>query len=252
MVCASKEGSFRASSELLLERSAPRTKCSSNHAEGVMLHEAEGRSSSAANITHITYTGPSMNPLLKSGDLLEVVPVNGRGLRIGDVILFSCPEEGRKVVHRVKAITAQGIRTKGDNNSRIDAWIVLHENVIGCVTRAQRGKRWRRIQGGWPGHCVGTLLGILRQVNLKLSFVLHPVYHWGSSTDWLKKAAGRFFQTRVIALRRPGGAELHLLMGRRLIGTLSPGESRWFIRRPYRLVVDETSLPHGPNGARHT
>jgi hypothetical protein len=42
------------------------------------------------------------------------------------------------------------------------------------------------------------------------------------------------------------GKELQLLMGRRVIGRWLPGMSRWHIRRPFRLFVDEASLPENP------
>jgi signal peptidase I len=48
---------------------------------------------------YITYSGPSMNPTLKSGDLLEVAPYSGRTIQRGDVILFYREEEDRKIVH---------------------------------------------------------------------------------------------------------------------------------------------------------
>jgi hypothetical protein len=35
-------------------------------------------------------------------------------------------------------------------------------------------------------------------------------------------------------------------MGRRVIGRWLPGMSRWHIRRPFRLFVDEASLPENP------
>jgi len=103
--------------------------------------------------TFVAYTGSSMRPIFKPGDLLEVLPYEGRQVRCGDVIFFSCPRENCKVVHRVVDLDAHGIRTKGDNNEQIDSWVVTPQQVVGYVVRAQRGRRWRRITGG----CVGRL-----------------------------------------------------------------------------------------------
>jgi hypothetical protein len=47
----------------------------------------------------------------------------------------------------------------------------------------------------------------------------------------------------VISLNRDAGTELQLVMGRRVIGRWLPGKSGWNIRRPFRLFVDEESLP---------
>jgi hypothetical protein len=51
---------------------------------------------------------------------------------------------------------------------------------------------------------------------------------------------------RVISFNRDAGAELQLVMGRRVIGRWLEGKSGWNIRRPYRLFVDEESLPENP------
>jgi hypothetical protein len=47
---------------------------------------------------------------------------------------------------------------------------------------------------------------------------------------------------RVVAFERPKGTEYHVLIGPRLIGQLLPGE-QWRIERPFRLFVEEKSLP---------
>jgi signal peptidase I len=200
------------------------------------------------NPTYITYTGPSMNPILKAGDLLEVVPYNGRQIRCGDAILFFCPEENRNVVHRVVALEAWGIRTMGDNNVYSDPWIVTPEQVVGYVARVQRSRRWRRIPGGYAGRLAAYLMRGLRYTSAPLSTVFRPLSPLtiGSRLGALLKR--RFLATRIIAFKHPEGTELQLLVGRRVIGALPPGQSTWMIRRPFRLFVDETSLPTSKNG----
>ena len=102
--------------------------------------------------TYVAYTGSSMIPIFKPGDLLQVLPYAGRQVRRGDVIFYSCPSESCKVVHRVADIDTHGIRTRGDNNALTDPWVVTTRQVIGYVVHAQRGRRWRRISGGYVGH----------------------------------------------------------------------------------------------------
>jgi signal peptidase I len=48
---------------------------------------------------------------------------------------------------------------------------------------------------------------------------------------------------RVISLERKEGKELQLLLGRTVVGRLLPNHDRWLIRRPFRLFIDETTLP---------
>lgn len=117
-----------------------------------------------------------MRPFFKSGDLLEVLPYEDRQIRRGDVILFSCPSENCKVVHRVADIDAHGIRTKGDNNARIDPWFVTPQQVVGYVVHVQRGRRWRRISGGLLGRFAANLVRSAKSVSLPFSTALHPLY----------------------------------------------------------------------------
>jgi signal peptidase I len=181
------------------------------------------------NPTYVTYTGPSMKPILRAGDLLEVTPYNGRQVRCGDTILFFCPEENRNVVHRVVALGAAGIKTMGDNNLYRDPWFVTPEQIAGYVTRAQRGRRWYRIPSGFVGLLAA---GAVRTFRSAMAFF----------------SGRRLLTTRIVVFRQPQGTELHLLLGRRVIGVLPPGQSTWVIRRPFRFFVDETSLPTARNG----
>ena len=114
--------------------------------------------------TYVAYTGSSMNPIFKPGDVLEVLPYDGRQVQCGDVVLFSCLEESRNIVHRVVALDTIGIRTMGDNNIRIDPWVVSPKRIVGYVARAQRGWRWRRISGGWIGRLVANRIRAVKRV----------------------------------------------------------------------------------------
>jgi hypothetical protein len=121
-----------------------------------------------AALSYISYAGPSMNPILKSGDLLEVVPYNGKTIQRGDVILFFCEDENRKVVHRVVAMNAHGVRTMGDNNGCVDPWVVSARHILGHVIRAQRGRRWRRIAGGRAGQWTARVARLMRRAQMPL------------------------------------------------------------------------------------
>ena len=119
-----------------------------------------------AHPTYVAFRGSSMRPLFKPGDLLEVFPYEDRQVRRGDVILFSCPSESCKVVHRVADIDTHGIRTKGDNNARIDPWVLSPEQIVGYVVHAQRGRRWRRVPSGLLGRFVANLVHSAKSASL--------------------------------------------------------------------------------------
>ncbi|MDD4255298.1 MAG: hypothetical protein PHP59_07980 [Methanofollis sp.] len=190
----------------------------------------------------ITYVGPSMYPTLKTLDLLRYRPCDaGRGIRRGDVILFRPPGRSRIVIHRVVAVTPCGIRTQGDNNLSCDPYLLAGDAILGCVVSAQRGGKEVAIRGGAAGWCRGSVLRLrLRAVHALAGVLRRPC-------DAL---AGRCPVQppllRVVAFRRRGGTELHLLCAGRSIGCLPAGERRWRIRRPFGLIVNEEALP-GPN-----
>lgn len=191
----------------------------------------------------ITYTGPSMNPTLKAGDRLHLVPYDGRKIQPGDVIVFHPPKERRKITHRVISVGSEGIKTCGDKCSRPDPWVLVPDHILGRVVFAYRGKKRRRVFGGPFGRLTVLPLRMFRIIDFRISPLGHPLYLWLAQSRLLKRWLHPFIKTRVVTFRRPKGEELHLLLGRRVIAKRLQGSTRWHIQRPFRLLVDETCLP---------
>ena len=93
--------------------------------------------------------GYSMAPAIRDGDVITVSPLQGLVPRRGDVVAFRHPERPQLLVHRVLHTHARDKRyfIKGDNCPAADGWIPA-ENVLGLVTRVERGGRERF----WPHH----------------------------------------------------------------------------------------------------
>lgn len=191
----------------------------------------------------MTYTGPSMNPTLKAGDGLHVVSYENRKIRIGDVVVFPHPEAGNNVVHRVVAVGSQGVRTRGDNNINLDPWVLHPEDIVGRVESAQRKGRRLPIHSGLTGVIIVFALWPVTKILVTVSRILHPVYHWFSNSGIFKRYMRFLPETRVLSFNKSVGTELQLLMGNRVIGRRVPGSHKWQIVRPFRLFVDEGSLP---------
>ncbi len=191
----------------------------------------------------INYTGPSMNPTLKAGDGLFVVPYKDKKIRIGDVVVFRDPEGKYNIVHRVVAVDSRGVTTKGDNNINIDSWILLPDDIIGRVVTVQRKSKSLTIRGGAWGRIFAPILRTIKQVNLSVSRILHPAYHWFAGSGIFIKFNWFLPKIHVLSFNRPEGREFQLLMGNCAIGRCLPGKDQWQIARPFRLFVDETSLP---------
>jgi signal peptidase len=85
---------------------------------------------------YITVTGRSMEPTLRSGDL---VVLQGRdGYSVGDVVAYRIPQghagEGSRIVHRIVGGSgAAGYVTKGDNRASEDFWRPQDSDVLGEI-----------------------------------------------------------------------------------------------------------------------
>ena len=194
-------------------------------------------------LSDMNYTGSSMNPTLKAGDGINVISYGNRKIFIGDVVVFPHPGSNANVVHRVVAVDSQGIRTRGDNNINMDPWVLLPDDIIGRVVSAKRNNRNVTIHGRTRGRIIASALRAIKHVNLSVSRILHPFYHWLLKSGIFIKYNRFFPKTRILSFNRPMGKEFQLLMGNRIIGRRHPGRDQWQIARPFRLFVDETSLP---------
>lgn len=192
----------------------------------------------------MTYTGPSMNPTLKTPDLLFVAPYQGQKIRSGDVIVFTPPQHRHKVVHRVISNGNRGIKTRGDNNPHLDSWVLSPEHVIGQVVYIQRGHKRQRIFGGMMGRVYAAAGKMFFRIDERISGILYPAYNWLARVGIFHRWLSIRIKTQVLCFSRPAGKEYLLVLGRHVIGQRPPQRNQWLIRRPFRLFIDEASLPH--------
>ena len=191
----------------------------------------------------MNYIGTSMNPTLKPGVRLDVRAFHGKKIRRGDVIVFIPPGGKSKIVHRVTSVNSDGIRTQGDNLNHEDDWVLGRENILGRVVSAQRGNRRFRVFGGPLGHSSAMAIRAIKSIDSILSPLLRPFYQRPAGGGAFRRWLPSRMRPRVISFNRDTGTELQLVMGRRVIGRRLEGNAGWNIRRPFRLFVDEASLP---------
>lgn len=184
------------------------------------------------------YTGQSMRPLFSEADILQVMPYNGAEINKGDVVIFRSPEEDKFIIHRVVSVAHDGIRTKGDNNSEPDPWLICRERIIGRVERTGMDA----IRGGRAGLLYNEFIrGYLKAKRVLFSF-LSPLYCLISEKANLSGLTARIAPLRVIAMEKKEGRELQLMIGRLFIGRLSPVSNKWEIKRPFRVFINQKSL----------
>jgi hypothetical protein len=189
------------------------------------------------------YMGPSMNPSLKAGDGLSVIPYGERKVCVGDVVVFRPAGEDHDVVHRVVSVDWEGVRTQGDNNSQIDPWVLQSGDIIGRVVSARRGSNSVTIHGGTWGRVLAPVLRTKKQLNQTIFRILHPAYHTLAKSGFFSSLLPLQRKTRILSFDRPHGKEYQLLLHNRVIGRRPPDKDQWHISRPFRLFIDESSLP---------
>ena len=144
-----------------------------------------GKKPSSGDIFFCAHIGPSMNPTLTDQDLLEIKPFHNEIPQVGDVIIFQSPSDNYYVVHRIVSIGVNGIQTRGDNNSNIDTYLLMQEDIYGQVIAAQRGNSRRKVANGYWGRGVGKYCHMRKlALNQAVKF-LGPVYRSLSGDGFL-------------------------------------------------------------------
>jgi signal peptidase len=190
------------------------------------------------------HIGTSMNPTLSRQDLLEIAPYQRQSSpKIGDVILFQVPHHELYAIHRIIDIKPDGFHTKGDNSDIIDPWVLQKEDICGQAVTAHQGDTYRKISGGFLGRLTGMSCVVRRKTNGLAVKLLGPVYRsfcTGGILNWLNPVR---LTPRVATFQSDANESHKLLLGKRIIGSYDESLLQWQIKRPYRLFVDEASLP---------
>lgn len=189
------------------------------------------------------YIGSSMFPTLKPGDILKVVSYKFSHISVGDVVVFNSPYGKTPIVHRVVSINNKGIRTKGDNKIAIDDCILQPNDIIGRVAAAQRGKKEIKIINGFSGLIYALNLGTGKRIDLLVSSILRPLYRWSVRTGIFRKLFSRWIHIQVFCFKHGDLMEMQLQLSRRIIGRRLAGQNQWHILRPFKLFIDESTLP---------
>ena len=156
---------------------------------------------------------------------------------------FLPPNNNGYIVHRIVSAGPEGFLTRGDNNNDIDPWVLNEKNICGRVVAAHQGNKRRKIAGGFIGRLAGLSCLIRRKTNRLAVKLLGPIYRalcTGGMLRWLIPVR---LTPQVATFQSETNDSHKLLLGRRIIGSYDKSLLQWQIRRPYRLFVDENSLP---------
>jgi hypothetical protein len=151
------------------------------------------------------------------------------------------PKKSGKVIHRV-VVEPRGIITKGDNLAWVDDWTLQPGDILGKVVAIHRQGRALPV----PKHAPASLylLKARRWCDRAASRFLQPVYHRLARSGLLRGRLGQWMRPQLLYFSRADGPEWQLWLGNLFIGRKLPSQAHWTIHRPFRLFVDETTLPH--------
>jgi signal peptidase I len=85
--------------------------------------------------------GFSMSPFIKDGDVLTIAPIKGAAPGFGDVVVFTHPNTGKLIIHRVIGKRAGSYLTKGDNAPEGDG-LISGAAILGHVAKMERNGKY--------------------------------------------------------------------------------------------------------------
>ena len=187
--------------------------------------------------------GDSMRPLFRPGDRIVFIPCLIEELRRGDVIIFVPDGQRERVVHRVVSTGPGGVRTRGDANPSRDPGEVRQASLVGRAVAAERGGRVVPVAGGLAGRIIAFCIRAVRRADHLASHVLNPCYRGLARRGLFRAFLPSALRPRVVSFEREGAREMQLVLGKRVIGRRPADTNTWTIRRPFRIFVDERTLP---------
>ncbi len=116
--------------------------------------------------------GFSMSPFIKDGDVLTIAPVQGSVPRFGDVVVFTHPNTGKLINHRIIGKKADSYLTKGDNAPEGDG-LIARAAILGRVTKVERNGKYISLGLGLDRFIIAfvTRKGLLPLLNPVWRFV---------------------------------------------------------------------------------
>lgn len=190
-----------------------------------------------------TCIGPSMYPTLKSGDGIQVEEyANFSDIKIGDVIICPHPNQSVNVVHRVIEIHRLGVVTRGDNNNKIDPYLIDFKDIKGKVVAAKRANKTIKITGGLMGYLIHKIM-VLRCYFFHSAFIKLLCY---LSRKLEKSGILNFihpiFKTEIVYVKRYNVNEIILLANKKVAGKYRSDTSTWKIEFPYKYFINKNKL----------
>jgi hypothetical protein len=145
-----------------------------------------------------------MLPTIKSGDGLQLYKYkNNSEIKVGDIITYQHPNKSTDVVHRIIKVEKDGVITRGDNNNKIDPYLVRFEVIEGKIIAVKRKNRLLKKTNGRLGFFIHRLLIInlfSRRFLLKYPKIISDKIYESKLLNFLNP----LFKTKIISVNTKG------------------------------------------------
>lgn len=187
--------------------------------------------------------GPSMYPILRSVDNIITEKYEKRDdIRVGDIIVYPHPDKTFDVVHRIIKIMDNGVITRGDNNSKIDPYVINFEDIKGKITAITRGKKSINIAGGRAGYIIHRIMLIRKYGVFFIEFPIRKISAIIADSK-LFNFLDPLFRVRIVYVNGKNGINREILkLGNRAIGKRYGRDGKWFIKFPYKFFIKKDRL----------
>jgi signal peptidase I len=178
------------------------------------------------------YSGPSMQPTFRTGQMLYVRP-DVKNVKPGDVVVYE--QADRYIVHRVISVGEDGFITRGDNNQFADAGLVTPAQVIGRVEINEHRGGITPVQGGWLGLWLTDVGRAIRPFEPWLLLV----FGWPYRLVKESRIVGRIWKPAIsqIHLKNEAGALVKYLYRMKTVAIWNVSQKRFECRKPFDLVI---------------
>ena len=190
------------------------------------------------------YTGQSMSPTFRPGQLLYVRPA-AQELAPGDVVVYRDPEQQEGyVVHRVVGRSRESLMTRGDANARRDRLPVAYGQVVGQVIQAELSGQVKAVRGGRGGlWAARARWAMLRLWNRAARYLAVP-YRVVRTSPTVRRVLKGIWRPRlvVIHLQTPQGEGVKVVHRGRVVARSAASGERLVWRKPYDLLHEGGDL----------
>ena len=190
-----------------------------------------------------TCSGPSMYPTLRNGDGLVLGKFKSFDeIIVGDIITYPHPDPAKSfdVVHRIIKIEKEGVITRGDNNNKVDPYLVRFEDIKGKVKAVKRNNKESKLKNGSIGYIIHKVM-LLRRLLIQC---LKPLRKLSAAIEeaGVFTILHPFIKLEKMNVTNKSKKEILLIHKGRVIGRKNVRANKWKIKFPYKLIIDKRKI----------